>query len=137
MHKLISFVRRKAGTSHAEFKDYYERYHSKLGIEFLPPLCKKYLRRYITPIRHPMKTDQPPHPEFDCLVEFWFEDEAACRQFEASVSDPARTRYIIEDEEKFVDRANTFRFVVEDHLEWGPPEQEVPMPKPAPRGTLP
>jgi uncharacterized protein (TIGR02118 family) len=122
MHKLIAFVRRKPGTTKQQFKDYYENYHSKLGEKFLPPLCKKYLRRYIEAVRHPMKTDQPPHPEFDCLVEFWFDSEADCRAFEASVSDPETMKYIVADEEKFVDRPNTFRFIVEDHLGWGPPE---------------
>lgn len=132
MHKLISFVRRKPGISKQEFKDYYENHHSKLGEEFLPPYCVKYLRRYIEPIRHPMKTDQPPHPEFDCLVEFWFESEADCRAFEASVSDPEKTKHIVADEENFVDRANSFRFLVEDHLGWGPAEPGKPF---APRGS--
>jgi hypothetical protein len=58
----------------------------------------------------------------------WFESEAACRDFEATVSDPEKTKFIIEDEEKFVDRENTFRFVLDDHLGWGPPDPGAPMP---------
>ena len=128
MYKLISFVRRKPGITKQEFRNYYEEHHSKLGAMFLPPYCIKYLRRYIEPIRHSMKSNQPPHPEFDCLVELWFESETACRDFEATVSDPEKTKFIIEDEEKFVDRENTFRFVLDDHLGWGPPEPGAPMP---------
>lgn len=122
MYKLMSFVKRKPGITKQQFKDYYENVHSKLGEKYLPPRCIKYLRRYIEPVRHPMKSEQPPHPDFDCVVEFWFESEEDCKAFEASVMDSETFDLIVKDEEQFVDRPNTFRFVVEDHLGWGPPE---------------
>src|SRR5579871_2990731 len=126
MYKLLAFLRRKEGTSREQFMEYYENVHSKMGWKYLPPWGTKYERRYITPIRHPMKTNQPPHPEFDCVVEEWFESEAAFHEFEKSVSDPALVKEIVDDEAAFIDRDKSFTFVVEDHLGWGPPEPVAP-----------
>jgi hypothetical protein len=122
MYKLMVFVRRRAGMTHEEFKVYYDNIHSKMGDEYLPPYCKKYLRHYITPAPHQMKLDRPPHPEFDCVVELWFDSEADCHKFESSVTDPELVKAIVADEEAFMDRRYTFRYVMEDSLSWGPPD---------------
>jgi hypothetical protein len=122
MYKLMTLVRRKPGTTHEQFKDYYENIHSRMGDKYLPPYCKKYMRHYITPARHQMHLDQPAHPQFDCAVELWFDSEEDCRKFEASVTDPAIVKEIVVDEEAFIDRANSFRFIMEDSLSWGPPD---------------
>ena len=120
MYKLISIVKRKPGITKQEFKEYYENHHKKLGEQYLPPFCKKYLRRYLEAIPSPMKPGQAPGPDIDCMVEFWFESVADYRAFEASVSSPERIKLITADEERFVDRANTFRYTVEDYLSFGP-----------------
>jgi EthD domain len=120
MYKLVTLVKRKAGTSKEQFKDYYETHHSKLGEKYLPPYCKKYLRRYLQPVAHPMKAGQLAGPDFDCLVELWFDTAADCKAFEASVSAPELVKMIVEDEEQFLDRTQTFRYLVDDHLSFGP-----------------
>jgi hypothetical protein len=122
VYKLITLVKRKPGMSKQQFKDYYENHHSKLGEKYLPPYCKKYLRRYLEWVPHPMKAGQLPGPAYDCLVELWFDTEADCRAFEASVTAPELVKMIIEDEEQFLDRPQTFRYLVEDqdHLSFGP-----------------
>jgi hypothetical protein len=119
--KLIALVRRKPGISKEEFKAYYETHHSKLGEKHLPPYCIKYMRRYMEPIASPMKPGQAPGPDYDCMVEFWFPDEAQYRAFEASVAAKAEdVKLIVEDEEKFVDRMSTYRYTVEERVSWEP-----------------
>ena len=115
MYKLLALVKRKSGITKEQFKEYYENHHAKLGEKYLPPYCRKYLRRYLHWVPHPMKPSQKPGPDFDCLVEFWFDTEADCKAFEASVSSPELVKLIIEDEERFVDRSNSFRYIVEEH----------------------
>ena len=129
MYKLMTLLRRKQGTTHEQFKAYYENVHSKMGDKYLPPYCKKYLRHYLTPIAPQMKAGQPPHPDFDAVVELWFDTEADCKAFEASVSAPELVKEIIADEDMFVDRSLIFRYRVEDHLSWGPPDPGKPSPK--------
>jgi len=122
MYKLISLVTRKAGLSHQEFRDYYENHHVKLGFEFLLPHCIRYARHYLQPVISATKLDHPPGPAYDCMVEFWFRDEAGYRAFEESVSNSGNTAYIAADEEKFVDRARSYRYLIlEDQVSWDEP----------------
>lgn len=122
MYKLISLTTRKEGLTHKEFRDYYEDHHTKLGEKFLLPYCVKYARHYLQPIVSATKKDQPPGPPYDCLVEFWFEDEAGYRAFEESVSGSADVALIVADELNFVDRAKSYRYLIrEEHISWEPP----------------
>lgn len=122
MYKLISLVKRKPGLTKQQFKEYYENHHTKLGEKFLPPYCVKYSRRYLDPIVSPMKPDNEPGPDFDCQVDLWFIDEANYRAFEASVASapPEEIANIVADEENFCDRAQTVRYVVDEHISWEP-----------------
>jgi hypothetical protein len=122
MYKLIALVKRKPGTTHEQFVDYYETSHVKFGEKYLLPDCTKYARRYITPIVSPMKPDNDTGPDFDCQVEFWFQDEAAYKRFEARVAGlpEADRQAIVQDEENFVDRDKTFRYLVDERVSWQP-----------------
>jgi len=88
--------------------------------------------RYITPFRRETKPNQPPHPDFDCVVEFWYDSEADFRTFSESVNNnPELFKDIVADEENFVDRANTFRWLLDDHPSWGPKEPgKILVPRP-------
>jgi hypothetical protein len=119
MYKIVSLVKRKPGLTREQFKNYYETTHSKLGDKYLPPYCTKYLRRYLEPVGHPI-TGSPEGFDYDCITEMWFPDEATYKAFTASVTAPEIAKVVIEDEEKLVDRAKTRRYVVEEHLAWGP-----------------
>jgi hypothetical protein len=46
-------MKRKPGMTMAEFIDYYENHHAKLG-ETLMPLARRYVRRYVTPEPNPI-----------------------------------------------------------------------------------
>jgi hypothetical protein len=118
----MDLVKRKAGTTHEAFKAYYESRHVKFGEERLPPYCLKYSRRYMTPVESPLKSDYASRPEFDCMVEFWFADEAHLEAFEASVlaAGPEAVRAVVEDEEAFIDRDASHRWAFEEHVSWEP-----------------
>ena len=119
MIKIVALIKRKPGMTFEEFKTYYETTHAKLGEEYLPPYCAKYLRRYLEPVGH--HTGGPaPESEHDCLVEMWFADEAQLKAFRASVSAPAIVERIKADEDRFLDHGKTRRYVVDEHLSWGP-----------------
>jgi hypothetical protein len=119
MIKIVALIKRKPGMSFEAFRDYYETTHSKLGEKYLPPYCTKYLRRYLEPAGH--HTGGPaPEAEHDCLVEMWFPDEAQLKAFRASVSAPDIVRLIGADEDRFIDHSRTRRYVVDEHLSWGP-----------------
>jgi hypothetical protein len=122
MYKLISLLKRKPGMSKEAFKEYYETSHVKFGEKGLPPECLKYARRYLTPIVSPMKPDNKMGPDFDCQVEFWFADEAAYQRFEARIASlpPEEYAAIVADEENFLDRENTFRYLVDERVSWQP-----------------
>jgi hypothetical protein len=114
VYKYVALVKRKPGTTKEQFRDYYESTHSKLGEKYFPPYAIKYQRRYLEPMPSPLKPGQAAGPDYDCIAEFWFPDEANYRAFEASVAQaPEHERAaIIADEEAFVDRANTHRYLV-------------------------
>jgi hypothetical protein len=122
MYKLISLLRRKPGLSKAEFKTYYETSHVKFGEKHLRPECVKYSRRYLTQIVSPMKPDNELGPDYDCQVEFWFVDEAAYKRFEARVAGlpEAERAAIVQDEENFLDRDRTYRYLVDESISWQP-----------------
>jgi hypothetical protein len=114
LFKYVALVKRKPGTTKQQFRDYYESTHSKLGEKYFPPYCVKYQRRYLEPMPSPLKPNQAAGPDYDCIAEFWFPDEAQYRAFEASIANasPEERAHIVADEEAFVDRAATYRYVV-------------------------
>jgi EthD domain len=120
MYKLVVLVKRKPGLTRQQFKDYFETKHVKFGEKYLPPYCTKYIRRYLIPQANPMTPNQPPHPDFDALVELWFADEEQFKAFQASVAGEADVHLVVEDEERFQDRNNVYRYLVEEHQSWGP-----------------
>jgi hypothetical protein len=116
MYKYVALVKRKPGTTKQQFRDYYENIHSKLGEKYFPPYAVKYQRRYLEAIPSPLKPNQAAGPDYDCVAEFWFKDEANYRAFEASIANaPAEERAaIVADEEAFIDRAATYRYLIWD-----------------------
>jgi hypothetical protein len=120
MYKIVAMLKRKPELTHEQFKDYYETTHAKIGVPYLKPHCVKYIRRYLQAAASPMKPGPVKDAEYDCISELWFADEAAYKAFEASVADPEIVALLVADEQKFLDRANSRRFLVDEHLSWGP-----------------
>jgi hypothetical protein len=105
--KVIFLFKRKAGTTHEQFRDYYETRHSLLAVRLLP-FFKSYTRNYI-------RQDGGFKPEggpalgaaadFDVVTELVFENQAAYDRMLDALKDPSIRDQIIKDEENFMDRS--------------------------------
>lgn len=101
MVKLVIFLKRKPGLSVAEFRDYYESHHRKLGESHVPGAAR-YVRRYIEPV--PGEQDAP-DLGFDVITELWFDDRAAYDKAMAYAAQPEIAADLARDEEHFLDRS--------------------------------
>ena len=70
MVKGIALLKRKPGLTPAEFREQFEEVHAPLEVSLFPTL-KRYVRNYITTN---IPTDGDAEPDFDCIVEHWFDD---------------------------------------------------------------
>jgi hypothetical protein len=112
MLKQITLLKRKPGMSMAEFIDYYENHHSKLGERFLRR-AKRYQRRYVHPEVNPV-TGETVELDFDVVMELWWENRA---DFEASMADITgeTLRLMYEDEERIFNSHDHRTFTVEEY----------------------
>jgi uncharacterized protein (TIGR02118 family) len=97
MYKALFFLTAKPGMSRQAFIDYYETTHWKF-VRFVPGI-RKYMRRYVSPM------PGGPAPDFDVIMEMWFDDEASAQSAFAHLFDPERYKEVIADEENLFDRA--------------------------------
>ena len=72
MIKTIAFIKRKSTITREEFARHYEEVHAPLAIKIFPTI-KRYARNHI------IKTLGGEEPDFDCISEFWFDDEEGIR----------------------------------------------------------
>ena len=103
MIKLVYCITRKPGMSSAKFLDYWLRTHAPIG-ERIPGV-----RRFVQSrtIRVP---GDAAAPDFDGMVELWFEDVAALLEARRSEAWKESTA----DEANFIDTARTAYFVTEE-----------------------
>lgn len=102
--KRILLIKRKPGTTHEQFRDYYETSHSQLALRLLGDLMLDYRRNYVQPA-DPSTTGTPrPGLDHDVVTELWFKDRATMEAFYARVRRPDISAQIAADEEKFMDR---------------------------------
>jgi len=108
MIKTIAFIKRKPALTREEFARHYEEVHAPLAARTFPTI-KKYVRNHI------IQALDGPDPDFDCISEFWFEDQAGIESlYEIWGSDAGKA--VREDEESFIDSANTRAFVVDERV---------------------
>ena len=113
MFKTVCLLKRRDGMSFADFQDYYENHHRKIGEKVLPHGVR-YMRRYLHGFPNPV-TGEVPELEFDVLTEMWFDDEAAFEAAMAALSEPAIAAEIAEDEERLFDRSKIRFCTIEEH----------------------
>lgn len=115
MKKLTFLFKRKAGMTLEQFRDHYENRHVPLALRLLP-YFSDYARNYV---RH----DLAYRPEglgvdnavqFDVVTEVTFATEADYDLMMQRLADPAVSRQIIEDEERFMDRKATVMFFADE-----------------------
>jgi hypothetical protein len=94
--KVVAFVKRKPGTTRAEFSDYWENSHGPLFLatEEVSGEVVKYVQN------HTLETNTGPLDEFDGVVEIGFREPG---QIAAAFGHPAYLEKIRPDEERFLD----------------------------------
>ena len=105
MFKLIVLLKRKPGTTMAEFRDHYERHHAVLVVDS-SPLLRRYVRNYLTGIGNELYPADA-EPPFDCITEAWFDSEDDFRRSADGILVPGKAAEIVADEERFLDRGAT------------------------------
>ena len=107
-YKLLLFLKRKPGTSLAEFRAHYEERHVPLCLPYMAGPVR-YLRRYIEPV------EAQDEPAFDVVTELWFPNaamrDAVCRAVQAGHVPPE----VLADEERFLDRSKSRAYPVTEH----------------------
>lgn len=73
MFKLVLLLRKRPDMTDAEFRDYYENHHARIGTIVLGTHARRYFRRYLTPAT---ASGQQNLAHFDVTTEFWFESRA-------------------------------------------------------------
>ncbi|BFM05800.1 EthD domain-containing protein [Halioxenophilus aromaticivorans] len=112
MYKILIFLKRKPGTSVAEFRNYYETTHAKLALQYSQGV-DRYLRRYIDVLPN-AETGAVTEPEFDVITELWFKDETIYHNTVQYLSSHTMPQAIIDDEERFLDRGKSKIATVEE-----------------------
>jgi len=108
MIKTIAFIKRKSTITREEFARHYEEVHAPLATKIFPTI-KKYARNHI------VRALDGEEPDFDCISEFWFDDEEGIKAvFETWSSDAGKP--IRDDEETFLDRTKTVSFLVDERV---------------------
>lgn len=116
MLKAVVLLKSKRGLTREQFVQHYENNHVPLVRKLLPSIGK-YVRNYLTPDslsagRQDDSAGSAPAPYFDVITELWFDDRPAYDRFIADLRDPATSRALQEDEERFLDRAIVQTFQV-------------------------
>jgi hypothetical protein len=116
MLKQITLLKRRPGMNRAEFIDYYENHHSKLGERFLHRALR-YQRRYVQPEVNPI-TGEAVELDFDVVMELWWASRA---DFDATMAElsgnagSAAHALIYADEERIFASHEHRTFTVEEH----------------------
>ena len=121
MIKVCALIKKKDGMSRRDFIDYYENKHVPLLKKLFPELTN-YTRKYVDfddPFTHVVypgadKMSAAPAINFDAIGESTFSSREVFEKFVATLTDPAISRIVHEDEEKFTDRRFTSVLVVEE-----------------------
>ena len=112
MFKVFGFLTKKDGLRTQEFIDYYESKHVPL-ICSLAPVPTVYKRRYLVGER---LTAEGGEVDFDVMTELVFADRRGFDIWMAELAKPGVGARIVEDEEKFLNRARTRAYVIEERL---------------------
>jgi len=126
MIKVVTLLFRKPGLTAEQFCHDYETRHRLLGEKYLRPHAVRYCRRYpkVAGSSQPAEGSsqfakdsqqrQRPGPDFDVMMEVWFEDEQSLQAAMAAMSTPEARVELEADELLLFDRGRTLSFTVEE-----------------------
>lgn len=84
MFKQVSLMKRHPDLTREEFMHLYETHHAKFG-EVLFTKARRFVRRYVEPAVNPL-TGQRTEPDFDAIMEIWWDSTADYEEAMASIS---------------------------------------------------
>jgi len=102
-YKILLFLKRKSGMSMADFIDYYENVHARIGEKYAAGMVR-YVRRYLDPQPNPETGDCGELP-YDVVTELWYDDEATYRAAVDYLRTSTMPDEVVNDEKKLFDRA--------------------------------
>jgi uncharacterized protein (TIGR02118 family) len=105
MIKLVYCITKKPGLSDAQFFDYWKNIHGLIGARI------PHVRRLVQSQRIAIPGDTR-LPDYDGVVELWFDDEAALLEARKSAEWKASS----EDEANFIDHSRVAYFVSREHV---------------------
>jgi uncharacterized protein (TIGR02118 family) len=103
--KLVYCITKKPGLTEEQFFHYWKDVHGPIGAR-IPNV-----RRLVQSHRIPISGDTRP-PDYDGVVELWFDDEAALLEARKSAEWKASTA----DEVNFIDHSRVAYFVSREHV---------------------
>jgi hypothetical protein len=113
MYKVLHFIRRKPHTTHAQFRDHFERSHAAMALKFCGHLFSQYHRNYIDVActggdsRVEGSGYGPREWEWDLISEWILPDEAALHEIYRIMQTPGIDELFLADEHRFIDRTAT------------------------------
>lgn len=114
--KLIMLFKRKTGLTSEQFREHYEKRHVPLALRLLP-FFKTYTRNYV---RHDLNyLGNDPRlakggVEFDVVTEVLFASNDDYERMKAALADPSVLNEIVDDENRFMDRAASVVIFVDE-----------------------
>ena len=108
MIKVVGLLKRRAGLTTEQFRDYYEQHHRLIGEKYLTGNAIKYVRRYL----EARTVSDDAASTYDCLLEVWYPNEAAFAASNERLSQPHVVAEIIADEERLFERDQNQFFTV-------------------------
>lgn len=111
MVKMVFMLKRRPGMSRADFIQYYESHHARLGEKYVPNAVR-YVRRFLEPVPGPWSK---PADEFDVMTELWFANKQEADRAMAHLSEPKIHDEIAADEERLFDRSRSQVYLITEH----------------------
>jgi hypothetical protein len=104
MQRVFVLLKRKPSMSFDEFRAHYETSHVRLAEKYFGHLFHSYRRNYIRSGDR-FSDHATVENAYDCLTELVFREPNGYAELKRIASDPEIRRTLIEDEQRFLDRA--------------------------------
>jgi hypothetical protein len=127
MLKILAFLTKRQDLETRAFLEHYETKHIPL-IRSLAPAPLVYKRSYL--VRGDALNLDDGSIDFDVVTELVFADRDAYLAWAGAVFRPGAAEQVVADEERFLDRARTRAFVVEEFVTAERATQRSAMPEP-------
>jgi uncharacterized protein (TIGR02118 family) len=109
MIKMVITLKRREGMTHDEFTHYQKDIHRPLLMSI--PEAERYIRRFV--VSYPVAAPRYPEPEYDSVVEAWFDSMA---DLEALYFSENFVKIVDPDHENFIDLSAFGRIISEEDV---------------------